>query len=146
MQIEVKLDATCRETKVVIVTDKITDEIHALISQLSADTPTYLPGFQGDQLTLLRQSDVLRIYGESGKVWALTQQGKYLLRLRLYALEERLNRRDFVRISNSEILNLRQVKAFDLRYTGTICVSLSDGSVTYVSRRYVGKIKEVLGI
>jgi len=38
------------------------------------------------------------------------------------------------------------VKQFDLSLAGTICVMLVDGTVTYVSRRYVSKIKNILGI
>ena len=67
------------------------------------------------------------------------------MRARLYELEETL-KKQFVRISNSEIVNLQKVKSFDLSFTGTICVSLSDGTVTYVSRRYVSKIRQVLGL
>ncbi len=52
----------------------------------------------------------------------------------------------FVRISNSEIVNLKKVKNFDLSITGTICVELANDTKTYVSRRYVSKIKKVLGI
>ena len=80
-----------------------------------------------------------------GKVIAAAEDGEYALRLRLYELEPRL-RRDFVRISNSEIINLKKAKRFDLSMSGTICVSMSDGSVSYVSRRYVSKIKTVLGL
>lgn len=68
------------------------------------------------------------------------------MRQRLYELEERLDKGSFVRISNSEIINMKKVKGFDLSFTGTICVSLSNGTTTYVSRRYVAKIKQVLGI
>ena len=49
-------------------------------------------------------------------------------------------------ISNGEIINIKKVKGFDLSFTGTICVSLSNGTVTYVSRRYVSKIRHLLGI
>jgi DNA-binding LytR/AlgR family response regulator len=77
---------------------------------------------------------------------AITGNGEYTLRLRLYELEDRLDKNSFVRISNSEIINLRKVKGFDLSFTGTICVTLSNSKVTYVSRRYVAKIKQVLGI
>lgn len=68
------------------------------------------------------------------------------MRLRLYELEERLNPHQFVRISNSEIINLKRVNNFDLSFTGTIRVKLSNETVTYVSRRYISKLKKILGI
>ena len=70
----------------------------------------------------------------------------YTVRLRLYELEERLDRRTFIRVSHSEIVNWERVTALDLSLTGTIRVTLEGGTATYVSRRYVKKIKEVLGI
>jgi DNA-binding LytR/AlgR family response regulator len=69
-----------------------------------------------------------------------------MLRLRLYEIEERLDNNNFVRISNSDIINLKKVKGFDLSLAGTICVILSNGTVTYVSRRFVARIKQLLGI
>lgn len=146
MQIEIKIDSSCKETKIIVVTDKITDEINTLAKKLAQDTPQLLAGLQGDILKVLDQHDIIRLYATNGKVYAETEDGEYLLRLRLYALEERLNKNDFVRISNSEIINLKKVKEFDLSYTGTICVSFQNDTVTYVSRRYVKKIKQVLGI
>lgn len=146
MQVEIKIDDTCKEPKVIILTDKMTDEINTLVKRISQDSPQILSGFRGDTLEVLEQSDILRLYASAGKIYAVTDKGEYLLRLRLYELEERLDRNQFVRISNSEIINLKKVKSFDLSFTGTICVSMSDGTFTYASRRYVNKIKQVLGI
>lgn len=146
MQIEIKIDSTCKEPKVIVVTDKMTSEINTLVQRLSEDSPRILSGFRDDTLEVLEQSDIFRLYASAGKIFAVTSRGEYTLRLRLYELEERLDKNCFVRISNSEIINLKKVKNFDLSFTGTICVSLSDGTVTYVSRRYVSKIKQVLGI
>lgn len=56
------------------------------------------------------------------------------------------NPHQFVRISNSEIINLKKIDYFDLSFTGTICVKLRGGTVTYISRRCVPKVKEILGI
>lgn len=146
MQIEIKIDSTCKEPKVIVVTDKMTSEINTLVQRLSEDSPRILSGFRNDTLEVLEQSDIFRLYASAGKIFAVTSRGEYTLRLRLYELEERLDKNCFVRISNSEIINLKKVKNFDLSFTGTICVSLSDGTVTYVSRRYVSKIKQILGI
>lgn len=146
MQVEIRIDHTCKEPKVIVCTDRITDEINTLAARLSAGSPQVLSGFRGDTLEVLEQSDISRIYASAGKVFAVTAKGEYTLRLRLYELEERLDQNRFARISNSEIINLRKVKNFDLSFSGTICVSMLDGTVTYVSRRYVGRIRQVLGI
>jgi len=146
VQVEVKIDDSLTEPKVIILTDKMTGEVDEILRRISETEMQMIAGFQGDTVTILDQKDILRLYTASGKVYAVTASGEYVLRLRLYELEERLKRESFVRISNSEIINLKKVKNFDLRITGTICVTLSDGTMTYVSRRYVSKIKDVLGI
>lgn len=146
MKIEIRLDENCLETRVIIVTEKMTEEITCLMQRLSEETPQGIVGFDGNAVLLLEPSDIVRIYAAVGKVFAVTETKEYVLRLRLYEAEERLNGKGFVRISNSEIINIRKAKKFDLSMAGTICVSLSNGNVCFVSRRYVTKIKNSLGI
>ena len=146
MQIEIKIDKSRCEPRIIIETDQITDEIQEIISKLSNSSARMLTGFRENTLEILNQQEILRIYAQSGKVLAATTSGEYILRFRLYELEQRLNPTCFVRISNSEIINLKKVKGFDLNLAGSIRVTLTDGSVTYVSRRYISKIKQLLGI
>lgn len=146
MEIEIKIDGNYKEPKIIILTEKMSDEISLLVKKITEDVPQMIAGFQDDQLRVLEQDEIFRVYTANNKVFARTNDGEYSLRLRLYELEERLEKNDFVRISNSEIINIRKVKAFDLSFAGTICVKLIDGTVTYVSRRYVPKIKQILGI
>ena len=146
VQVEVKIDKNAAEPKVIILTDRMTEEVQSIVQMLSESEPKLIAGFREDTVTVLDERDILKIYAAGGKVYAVLPSGEYTLRLRLYEIEERLKPQHFVRISNSEIINLRKVKSFDLSFTGTICVALSDGSKTYASRRYVAKLKEVLGI
>ena len=146
MQIEIKVDETCEEPKIIIITNKVTDELTDLVKSFSGIVPQMLIGFRNDNAEILKEAAIYRIYAASGKVYAVTDNGEYTLRLRLYELEQRLDKHSFVRISNSEIIHLQKVKSFDLSFSGTICINLSNGMVTYVSRRYVPKIKQVLGI
>ena len=146
VQVEVKLDKSAEEPRVIILTSRMTEEVQSIVQMLSESKPKLIVGFLEDTVTVLDEKDILRIYAANGKVYAVLPSGEYALRLRLYEIEERLKPQHFVRISNSEIINLKKVKSFDLSFTGTICVILSDGSKTYASRRYVAKLKEVLGI
>ena len=146
MQVEIKIDDNCIEPKVIIITDKVTDEINDILNMLSSKTPEVITGFYNDLAEILSPDDIIRIYAEDGKIFASVNSKEYILRQRLYELEEQLNKYSFVRISNSEIINLKKVRNFDMSLSGTICVTLSDGTATYVSRRYVSKIKKVLGL
>ena len=146
MKIEIKIDESCTEPKIVIVTDRVTDQINEMVKKLSAEPSEVLAGFRDEQVTVLEPSEMDRVYASGGKVYAETKNGTYLLRLRLYEAEQRLASCSFVRISNGEIINLKKVRGFDLSFVGTICVTLSNGTVTYVSRRHVSKIKQLFGI
>lgn len=146
MQVEFKIDPSCKQPKVVIYAEKISPEVETLLRRLSEDMTQMIAGFREDHVVLLDQNSIIRIYSASSKVFAVTGDGEYTLRLRLYELENRLDATSFVRISHSEIINLRKVKNFDLSFSGTICVHFLDKSTTFVSRRYVSRIKQVLGI
>lgn len=146
MKIEIKIDEDCTETKIVVVTSKVTEEVNEIVKRLSSEQPQMIAGFKDEQATMLEPNQIYRVYASEGKVYAEAENGTHLLRLRLYEVEQRLAKCSFVRISNGEIINLKKVKSFDLSFVGTICVSLSNGTVTYVSRRHVSKIKQLLGL
>lgn len=146
LKIEIKLDENCKETKILILANQITDEISSLMQLLSDEKTSDLVAFDKNTAEFLNLNDLLRIYASNGKVFAVSNDKEYTLRLRLYEVEEKLTGKGFVRISNSEIINIKKAKKFDLNIAGTICVTLSNQSMSYVSRRYVKKIKKELGI
>lgn len=146
MRVEVKIDSSCVEPRIIIQTASVTENVNQILSKLSDEIPQIISGCRDEKFEVIDQAEMIRIYANAGKVLAVTDKGEYKLRLRLYEVEERLDSRRFVRISNSEIINIKRVKNFDLSFTGTICVNLSDGTTTYVSRRYVPKIKKFLGL
>ncbi len=146
MQFEVKIDSSYIEPKIIILTASMTEELNMILNKLSNHVPQVISGSKDGKIEVIDQGDLIRIYTSAGKVFAVTHKGEYTLRLRLYEMEKRLPSHQFVRISNSEIINLKKVHNFDMSFTGTICVKLSNGTVTYVSRRYVSKIKKILGI
>ena len=144
MKVELRIDPGCSGVSVVINAPALTDEVKALAARLEGGG--VLVGWQGGRAVPLAAEDILRCYGEEKGVKCQTPGGVYDLKERLYELEGRLDRHTFVRISHSEIISLRKITALDLSLTGTIRVTLEGGAVSYVSRRYVRKIKEALGL
>ncbi|NMD37959.1 MAG: LytTR family transcriptional regulator [Christensenellaceae bacterium] len=146
MLVKVEVDPNLNETEVLVRCKNVDEEIMELVQKLNITNKTIVAGFSKDKLQVLNTSNIIRFYTENQKVYAQTNEDKYLIRLRLYELEERLNNKMFVRISNSEIVNLNFIKNIDLSFVGTLCLELKNGENAFASRRYVSKIKEVLGI
>lgn len=146
MRLEVKLDPAAEETTVTVTAAALTDEVRSLLASLEGRAEVRLTGFREGTAVPLTPGEVLRFFAQDKEVYAQTAGETFLLRSRLYELEASLDPRTFVRISHSEIVNLKKVTALDLTLTGTIKMTLTGGTVTYTSRRYVKKIKEALGL
>ena len=144
MEVEIRIDPTLEQPKLVIHAPQETPELRQLADQLSALSLGPLQVWEEERSYLIQQSDFLRFYTQGKGVCAQTAEKTYSVRLRLYELEEQLDPLRFVRISNSEIINLDAVTAVDLSLTGTICMTLNGHIACYVSRRYVKKIKDAL--
>lgn len=146
MEVEIRVEPGQQEPKVIILAGAESEELRRLADSLSKLALGPVPVSRGEEKLLLPQGEFLRFYTDGKGVSAQTGSEIYTARLRLYELEELLDTVRFVRISNSEIINVDRVTAVDLSLAGTICMTL-DGTVkAYVSRRYVKKIKETLDI
>ena len=141
-----KLDPAETGVRVEIHAPAMTPEVDALLERLSREDPETILGFREGEAVPLTAAEILRFYGEGKAVLVQTEGGTYTVRQRLYELEQKFSAHRFARISHSEIANLKKVTALDLTLTGTIRVTLSDGTVCWASRRYVRRIKEVLGL
>ena len=146
MEVEIRLDCGCQRPKLVIYTNEETPQLLELARRLESLSLDPVHVWEGERSFSIQQGEFLRFYTESKGVCAQTADKTYTVRLRLYELEERLDPLQFVRISNSEIINLDRVTAVDLSLAGTIHMTLDETVSCYVSRRYVKKIKEVLNL
>ncbi|HOG02120.1 MAG TPA: hypothetical protein PK438_09840 [Clostridia bacterium] len=52
------------------MTDKMTDEVNAIVRKLSQDAPQLLAGFRDDALKILEQAEIVRVYACGGKLRA----------------------------------------------------------------------------
>lgn len=132
---EIHVCTECKDIKAKEIYDKISDVFEQKLKV-----------YDGEQTYMILQSDIIRIYSADKQVFVSTLDRQYRIKERLYEMEDRLKKDKFVRISNSEIVNVGKIKKLDTGMTGTIKMYLKGDIETYVSRRYVPKIKQALGI
>lgn len=101
-------------------------------------------GYQNEKRKVIPLYQIISVHTESKKVLCETKNGTYYIQKRIYEMKEILPQKLFIQLSNSEIVNVTQIKAFSLSSTGSYQVDLSNGRRTYTSRRYAQIIRKEL--
>lgn len=150
MKTEIKIEK-CENPFCVIHAEENTASIKALaekISMLDLNGKTFVfNGWDGDFCIQISPEDVYRIYSMEKKVFITTAKETFVLKNRLYEVEEQLKSfgiEGFIRISNTDIVNFKNVKKLDMSLTGIIKVILKTEEQVMVSRRYMSKIRSEL--
>lgn len=146
MKCTLDINSKYKEPEVRVCFDKESEEAKAAYRAVCEVFELSLMAYRDNETIPVNSKDIIRIFGQNKKVYVATAKGTFLLHERLYELEEKLDATRFLRISGSEIVNLHKIKRLDTGITGTIKMYLQENMETYVSRRYVVKIKKALGI
>lgn len=146
MKVEVIIDESLDENKVTIYAKKYSKDIENIRDMLTDRLLDKIVAFYDKEIFILSFDEIIRIFAQDGDVFVKTNNKIYKVRLTLTELEKRLDKKKFIRISRSEIVNLDYVKRLDLSFTGTIAVELANNEVSYVSRRRLKDFKKILGL
>lgn len=147
VDIDVIIDDSYTDPKVSIYTKSKTRQVANIISAVENvsenDYPT-LAGYNDDRIEFLSQRDIERVFTEGRKIVIQTDAGQYYSNKTLSGIEDVLNPDRFIRISQSEIINLYKVKCFEFNSAGNIGIELENGCKTWVARRCVKAIRELI--
>ncbi len=145
MDIKTIINSRYSDMELHICSDEMNDEVRKVCSELHLLYDRSLAGMdERGNRRMLRPGEISSFYSEGQKVIALAEKERYTIQAALYELEAELTKSHFIRISRSEIVNLRKIRELDMSVTGTIRILMKNGYETYVSRRNVSKLKERL--
>lgn len=146
MKVEIIIDESIEETEVKIYAKEYSKDVENIRDVLTEKFVDKIVAFKCREVFILSFDEIIRIYAQDKNVYIKTKDSTYTTRLTIYEFESRTDRRNFIRISRSEIVNLDYVKRLDLSFTGTIAVELANSDVSYVSRRKLKEFKKALGL
>ena len=147
VEIEVVLDERYIDPFVTIRTRSNTQEVENIICAIEDASHSDFPQIaatKDEAVVFVSQRDIVRVHTEGRRIVIQTEDQVYTVKRTLAGLEDVLNPARFVRISQSEIINLYKVKSFDFNLAGTIGVEFDCGIKSWVSRSRVKQIKALL--
>lgn len=144
MKLELNIDEKIKETLVVVSANKIDKEVQNLINYIEYSSE-YLIGIVEDKASIIDIDEIIRVYIEDRKTFVVTLKDTYVVKKKLYEVENMVTR-NFVKISQSEIANIKFIKNLDFSNTGTIVIKYKNSDISYVSRRMIKEFKLKLGI
>ncbi len=145
MKVNLEIDKSLNESIITIQTNEITENISNILLYIENEDNNIL-GYIQDEVYILKKEDIESIYTNGNNVYAFSNGKEYRLKERLYFYHEMLHKNSFVRISNSELINVKKVKKVKLNLKGTILITFESGRNTYCSRRKINDFKEALNI
>lgn len=147
VDIDVIIDEKYIEPKVNILTKSKTKQVESIINSIEnaqENEYPYLTGYIDGKAEFISQRDIIRVYIENRKIIIETAEKLYYTKKNLTMLESILNPSRFVRISQSEIINLYKVIHFEFNIAGTIGVEMENSKKTWVARSRVKSIKNII--
>ncbi len=147
IEIEVVLDESCVDPKVKIFTKSKTEQVEDIIHAIENRTRSIfspIPVNENGKYMVISQRDIYRIRTQGREVLLDTKDHSYTIRGTIAKFENDLDKERFFRISQSEIINLYKVDTFDFNVTGTIGVLFDNGVRSWVARRCVKPLRDLL--
>lgn len=144
MKVTLDIDSDYQETRVTIHCSEMDESIKEMLDFLKGIKTQFIVGRNGDMQHILKPEEIHYFHTEHEGVVAVNSEGSFLIKEKLYELEEMLPANKFIRLSKSVIANLYEMSRFEASFNGTLCVYFKSGAKEYVSRTYVNSIKEAL--
>ena len=145
MLIKTDINEKYKELELHVCSDRLDTRVQKVVGELHTmyDLSLSATDAAGNR-RLLSPGEMFTFYAEKQKIYGRSADGLYAFQSTLQELENSLSPYGFIRISKSELVNMRKIKCLDLGMTGTIKVIMKNGYETFASRRNVAKLKGAL--
>ncbi len=131
------------ELEVVIKGDIGSEEAIKVIAALNTSAFGKLMLQGEDESFLFNAIDIIYFTSEQGKTYAVTENGKYEVKEKLYVLSDSLKNKGFIQINKSTVVNINFVKSISAEFSGNYTARLKDKKETLIiSRKYFNSFKE----
>lgn len=134
------------EIEININASKQSDTLNKIIENLQSisDNIETIIGEKDNKISIIDVQEIMCFYSREQNNYCKTKNTEYKIKKKLYELEENLNKKEFIRISNSCIVNIKYIESFDLSRIGNIIIRFCNGATENVSKRRISSVMKFL--
>lgn len=144
MKITIETPESGEEDEIIVRCASLDEKVMRIIQELKAEEK--LVGYMEEKIVKLSLKDIYYFEAVDNKVFAYTAKETYEIRKKLYELEQCFEHTDFLRISKQIIVNISKIAYIKRIFNGRFEAKLKNDEKIIVSRQYVLKLKEKIGI
>lgn len=133
------------EDEIIVKCSELDESLLELINSFKKGTAK-LSFYQGSKIVFVDESDIYYFESVENRVFAYTESEVYEIKLKLYELEEKYSYSDYFRANKAVLVNLDKVVSVSSAFRGRFEATLKNDCKIIISRMYVPKFKEKLGI
>ena len=137
--------APSQEESIVITAHHKNEKISQIEKIIMEKNNYKIMGYSSNEIVPINLDEVYAFFTNNGKVYVSLKDKEYLIKERIYQLEELLNN-SFIKINQSCVINIKYILKFDLSITSSIKVILKNNFQDYISRRELKNVKRSLGL
>lgn len=126
---------------------KVSDEAEFILYQKNYSNNSYIPAQdEKGSISLIKYTDVMYFEAVNKITYSETVNGQYVVKEKLYELEEKLNIHSFLRVSKSHIVNIDFIDKIIPWIGSKYILEMKNSAQIDVTRSYYQSFKKRLGI
>lgn len=133
------------EDEIIVKCRYIDDDITLLLNQLKNGS-SQMNFLKNNKIVFVEKKDIFYFESVDDKVFAYTQDDVFETNLKLYELEQLFYSKSFFRANKAVLVNLNKIKSLSPAFGGRFEAILKNDYKVIISRNYVPKLKELLGL
>ena len=102
--------------------------------------------YKDSKIVLVDKKDIFYFESVEEKVFAYTLDDVFQTKFKLYEIEDIFDSNTFFRANKAVIVNINKIKSLTSAFGGRFEAVLKNGYKVIISRNYVPKLKEILGL
>lgn len=106
----------------------------------------WIIGYKNERILKIDIHTIIYIEGFSKEAYVYTYDDEYMIKDKLYELEEKLKQYGFIRINKSIIINVHEIDYIIPEIYNRYSIYMKNGIVLVLSRNYMKSFKEYLKI